>query len=218
MFAFPKPDDIIRDYLTGEEEEYGRFFHAAFKAIGSVLEEKEGEFYKMSTGTSKVDSRQRFGTWWADHLSTRGTREGTYKRIMDEINGTVCTLKTYSVSSSVPSRIYNVSNGEKFRDAFRDTTWRFTHFITMSSRSNGGDHCPWTSIVWAAFVRGAAIIGKDTMDFMIPLTGKVNKIGESTITAIIIQVKNQIRGGQRNKYLIDAEAVALFPKDTRRSS
>jgi hypothetical protein len=113
----------------------------------------------------------------------------------------------------------NVNDGEKFRDAFRDTTVRFTHFITMSSRSNDGDHCPWTSILWAAFVRGAAIIGgstQDAMDFMIPvLDGKNNKIIESTVTAIIIRVKNQIRGGQRNKYMIDAEAVGLFPKDTR---
>jgi hypothetical protein len=110
----------------------------------------------------------------------------------------------------------NVQDGEKFKDAFRDTTLRFTHFITMSSRSNDGDHCPWTNIVWAAFVRGAAIIGKDTMDFIIPLLdGKNNKIGESTVTAIIIQVKNQIRSGQRNKYLIDAEAVGLFPKVTK---
>jgi hypothetical protein len=30
---------------------------------------------------------------WADHLSTHGTREGIYKRILDEVNGTVCTMK-----------------------------------------------------------------------------------------------------------------------------
>ena len=95
-FAFPKPDDAIRDYLTGEnmtEKEYGRFFHAVFKTIGSVLEEKEAEIYKVSTGASKVDPMQRFGTWWTDHLSTHGTREGIYKRILDEVNGTVCTMK-----------------------------------------------------------------------------------------------------------------------------
>ena len=114
----------------------------------------------------------------------------------------------------------NVIDGEKFRDAFRDTTLRFTHFITMSSRSNDGDHCPWTSILWAAFVRGAAIIGKGTQattDFMIPvLDGKNVKIGDSTITAILIQIKNQIQAGTLHKYLISAEAVGLFPKDTRK--
>ena len=93
----------------------------------------------------------------------------------------------------------NVKDGEKFKDAFRDTTLRFTHFITMSSRSNGSDHCPWSSIMWAAFVRGAAIIGKNTQDmtyFMIPvLDGKNDKIGESTMTAVLIQITNQIRAG-----------------------
>ena len=112
----------------------------------------------------------------------------------------------------------NVKDGEKFKDAFRDTTLRFTHFITMSSRSNGSDHCPWSSIMWAAFVRGAAIIGKNTQDmtyFMIPvLDGKNDKIGESTMTAVLIQITNQIRAGQRNK--IGDEAVGLFPKDARK--
>ena len=98
-FAFPKPDDAIRDYLNGEkmtEKEYGRFFHAVFKTIGSVLEEKEIEVRKVSTDPGKVDPRQRFATWWADHLSIQGTREGIYKRILEEINGTVCTVKTPS--------------------------------------------------------------------------------------------------------------------------
>jgi hypothetical protein len=93
-FAFPKPDDAIRDYLNGEnmtEKEYGRFFHAVFKIIGSVLEEKEVEFSKAPTGAG--GPMQQFATWWADHLSTHGTREGIYKRILDEANGTVCTIK-----------------------------------------------------------------------------------------------------------------------------
>ena len=114
----------------------------------------------------------------------------------------------------------NVQDGEKFKDAFRDTTLRFTHFITMSSRSNDGDHCPWTSILWAAFVRGAAIIGgstQDTTNFMIPvLVGKNDKIGDSTITAILIQINNKIRAGPVHKYLIDAKAVRLFPEDTKK--
>jgi hypothetical protein len=114
----------------------------------------------------------------------------------------------------------NVQDGEKFKDAFRDTTLRFTHFITMSSRSNEGDHCPWTSILWAAFVRGAAIIGgstQDTTDFMIPvLDGKNDKIGDSTITAILILIKNKIQAGPINKYLIDAKALRLFPEDARK--
>ena len=94
-----EPDHAIRDYLTGKnmtEKESGRFFHAVFKTIGSVLEEKEAEIYKACTGTSKVDSMQRFATWWADHLSVHGTQEGIYKRILDEINGTVCIMKTHS--------------------------------------------------------------------------------------------------------------------------
>ncbi|KAF8646240.1 hypothetical protein AX14_009101, partial [Amanita brunnescens Koide BX004] len=119
------------------------------------------------------------------------------------------------VLESIPD---NVSDGDKFEDAFRDATLRFTHFITMSSRSNDSDHCPWTSIAWAAFVRGAAIIGQstqDTTDFIIPvLDGKYSRIGESTITAIVVQIHNKIRAGQRNKYLIDAEVVGLFPKNT----
>ena len=95
-FAFPKPDDAIRDYLNGEkmtEKEYGRFFHAVFQTIGSVLEEKEVEISKVPTGAGEVDPMQQFATWWADHLSTHGTREGIYKRILDEVDGTVCTMK-----------------------------------------------------------------------------------------------------------------------------
>ncbi|KAF8627900.1 hypothetical protein AX14_011296, partial [Amanita brunnescens Koide BX004] len=90
-FAFPRPDNAIRDYLNGEnmtEKEYGRFFHAVFKIIGSVLEEKKTEINKIWTGASNVDPRQRFATWWVDHLSTPGTRDGIYKRILDEIKGT----------------------------------------------------------------------------------------------------------------------------------
>ena len=107
-FAFPKPDDDIRDYLNGEkmtEKEYSRFFHAVFKTIGSVLEEKETEIHKVSADPSKVDPQQRFATWWADHLSTQGTREGIYKRILEEINGIVGTMEIPSTLSSVPSRI-----------------------------------------------------------------------------------------------------------------
>ncbi|KAF8697691.1 hypothetical protein AX14_001299 [Amanita brunnescens Koide BX004] len=120
------------------------------------------------------------------------------------------------ILESIPD---NVSDGEKFKDAFQDTILRFTHFITMSSRSNNGDHCPWTSIAWAAFVRGAAIIGQvtqDTTEFMMPvLDGKDSKIGESTISAIIVQVKNKIQAGSQNKYLTDAEAAGMFTKDTK---
>ncbi|KAF8653247.1 hypothetical protein AX14_008313, partial [Amanita brunnescens Koide BX004] len=97
-FAFPRPDNAIRDYLNGEnmtEKEYGRFFHAVFKTIGSVLEEKEAKIKKIWTGAGNVDPRQRFATWWADHLSTAGTRDGIYKRILDEISGTVRTMKTH---------------------------------------------------------------------------------------------------------------------------
>ena len=111
-FAFPRPDNAIRDYLNGEnmtEKEYGRFFHAVFKTIGSVLEEKEAEIKKVWTGAGNVDPRQRFATWWADHLSTAGTRDGIYKRILDEISGTVRTMKTHSMSSSVtPFRTYHM--------------------------------------------------------------------------------------------------------------
>ena len=121
------------------------------------------------------------------------------------------------VLESIPD---NVSDGEKFKDAFQDSILRFTHFITMSSRSNNGDHCPWTSIAWAAFVRGAAIIyqsTQDTADFMIPLLdGKDSKIGESTISAIIVQIKNRIQVGPQNQYLIDAKAAGLFKKETKK--
>ena len=110
-FAFPRPDNAIHDYLNGEnmtEKEYGRFFHAVFKTIGSVLEEKQAEIHKIWTGASNIYPRQRFATWWVDHLSTPGTRDGIYKRILDEINGTVRTMTTHSVSSSVPFRTYRM--------------------------------------------------------------------------------------------------------------
>ena len=169
---------------------------------------------------------------YASEMVARVILSSAYRRAVVQENGgespnfsAGCSLVTFikqlfsdphagMILEGIPDNVYD---GEKFRDAFHDTTVRFTHFITMSSRSDDGDHCPWTSIAWAAFVRGAAIIGKDTTDFIIPvLDGKNNKIGESTITAILIQVKNQIRDRQRNKYMIDAEAVGLFPKDTRK--
>ena len=121
------------------------------------------------------------------------------------------------VLESIPD---NVRDGEKFKDAFRDMILRFTHFITMSSRSNNGDYRPWTSIAWAAFVRGAAIIGQstqDTTDFIIPvLDGKHSKIGESTIKAILVQVKNKIWAGPQDKHLIDAKAMGMFTEDTKK--
>ena len=101
-FAFPKPDNAIRDYLNGEnmtEKEYGRFFHAVFRTIGSVLEEKDAEINKVCIGASEINPRQRFATWWADYLGTPGTREGIYNRILDEINGAVRTMKTHCVST-----------------------------------------------------------------------------------------------------------------------
>ena len=166
----------------------------------------------------------------AGEMVARVVLSSAYRRAVVQENGgespnfsAGCSLVTFikqlfsdphadMILEGIPDNVYD---GEKFRDAFRDTTVRFTHFITMSSRSDDGDHCPWTSIAWAAFVRGAAIIGKDTTDFIIPVLDG-NKIGESTITVIHIQVKNQIRDRQRNKYMIDAEAVGLFPKDTRK--
>jgi hypothetical protein len=121
------------------------------------------------------------------------------------------------VLESIPD---NVCDSEKFKDAFRDMILRFTHFITMSSRSNNGDYRPWTSIAWAAFVRGAAIIGQSTQDtthFIISvLDGKHSKIGESTITAILVQVKNKIWAGPQDKHLIDAKAMGMFTEDTKK--
>jgi hypothetical protein len=81
-FAFPHPDHAIHDYLTGEnmtEKEYGRFFHAVFKTIRSVLEEKEVEISKAHTSAGGDNPMQQFATWWCHESQTETTQHKTWR-------------------------------------------------------------------------------------------------------------------------------------------
>ncbi|KAJ2931358.1 hypothetical protein H1R20_g5716, partial [Candolleomyces eurysporus] len=103
----------------------------------------------------------------------------------------------------------NVS-GTVLEDAFKNAWVRFTHFARA-----GDDSSMTTSMGWAAFVRGMAIIGcrsQSMVDVHIPvLLDKDAPIGEANMSGILVQFKTRESSTTQPKEAISAEALSYFP-------
>lgn len=114
------------------------------------------------------------------------------------------------ILDSVPD---NVKSSTTFRTAFKDAIVRFTHFGKM-----GDDTGTTTHTMFAAFVRCMAITGwssQETVDVLIPvLLYCKEKLSESAMTGLLIQVKRRKKKGTKEKYAIYQEKLQFFPPPT----
>jgi hypothetical protein len=111
------------------------------------------------------------------------------------------------ILDSVPD---NIEISTTFQTAFEDAIVRFTHFGKM-----GDDTGTTTHAMFAAFVRCMAIIGwssQETVDILIPvLLDCKDKLSESAMTGLLIQVKRRKKSGTTQKYEIYQKKFQFFP-------
>ena len=111
----------------------------------------------------------------------------------------------------------NIENGQSFGKTFENAVVRFTHFITIATNcTSPKQNWAWTDIAWAAFVRSAAIIcpsSRCAVDVIIPiLLQRSGKIDECVMSAILVQIEDDIKQGEENDFNVDAKDINLFPE------
>jgi hypothetical protein len=111
------------------------------------------------------------------------------------------------ILNSVPD---NLKSQVKFSEAFANAIVRFTHFGKMAD-----DTGPTSSAMFAAFVRCMAIIcwsSQEAVDVVIPvLLESGDKLKESTMTGMLLQIKRRKVKGSRAAYEIDQKVIGFFP-------
>jgi hypothetical protein len=111
------------------------------------------------------------------------------------------------VLNSVPD---NVKSSTTFATEFEDAVVRFTHFGKMAD-----DTAVTTHAMFAAFVRCMAVIcwsSQNTVDLLIPvLLMSREKLRESVMTGLLIQVKRRKAKGSIIQYEINQDALGFFP-------
>ena len=111
------------------------------------------------------------------------------------------------ILNSVPD---NLKRTTTFVDAFDDAIVRFTHFVRMADDTGTTTH-----VMWVAFVRCMVIIcwsSQKTVDIVIPvLLKRESMIEESTMTGLLIQVKQRKAKGSVIQYEINQKEVGFFP-------
>ncbi|CAL1710506.1 unnamed protein product [Somion occarium] len=110
---------------------------------------------------------------------------------------------------SVPS---NLTSKKKFRDVFKKSIIRLTHFVRA-----GDDSATTVPAMKAAFIRCMGFIcswTQNTVDFMIAiLIDEDLPITDSNITAMMWQIKRRRDKGAINTYDIRQDKINFFPKD-----
>ena len=95
--------------------------------------------------------------------------------------------------------------------AFKDAIVRFTHFVKARD-----DSVVSTNAMAPGFLRGSAFIchnRQKDIDIIIPiLLDKCDTVAESSMSALLIQVKRQKTAGHLNLYIIDQKTLDFFPK------
>jgi hypothetical protein len=111
----------------------------------------------------------------------------------------------------------NIETSTTFQMAFKNAIVRFTHFGKM-----GDDTGTTTHAMFAAFVRCMAITGwssQETVDILIPvLLDHEEKLSESAMTGLLIQVKRREKKGTTQKYAIYQEKFQFFPPPAKRTT
>ncbi|KAI6031017.1 hypothetical protein EDC04DRAFT_3065254 [Pisolithus marmoratus] len=109
----------------------------------------------------------------------------------------------------------NWSSHETLEEAFGDAVVRFTHFIKAADSA-----VVETSTMAFAFMRTCAFIchsQQKGIDIIIPiLLNGSSKLVESSMSALLIQVKRRQKAGSVNAYTIDANVYNFFPQDDAR--
>jgi hypothetical protein len=103
----------------------------------------------------------------------------------------------------------NVSSETTLKQAFEHAKVRFTHFGKMADDSGTT-----TAAVWAALVRGMAIIcrsGESYVDLIIPILLSDEKLSEEVVTGLLVQIKRRREGGTVAKSEIDQKLINFFP-------
>jgi hypothetical protein len=99
----------------------------------------------------------------------------------------------------------------KFRDAFKDTQVRFTHFVRAED-----DSAVSTEAAYAAILRSMAFQcshGQRTIDIMLPLTLKDEPLREGIMSGMLISIKDRVEPRSKVSIDIDASKLSFFPKD-----
>lgn len=109
------------------------------------------------------------------------------------------------------SRPDNVLDGQTFEEAFKDARVRFTHWAKA-----GDDTAISTAACFAAAVRGMAWQCREhqgIVDCLIPIILWDGLLGESIMSAILIQFKDRAREACAVDMVIDAAALNFFPEN-----
>jgi len=112
----------------------------------------------------------------------------------------------------------NGTSVKKFGTAFKHAYVRFTHFV----RDHEENHIS-TYTLWAALARGMAVQrspNQDVVDIAIPVVicedPMKDKLDESNVTGILVQVRNTVDEDQFHVDEADiGEGQAFFPKDSK---
>jgi len=114
------------------------------------------------------------------------------------------------ILNSVPD---NVISSVTFEAKFKNAVVRFTHFGKMADDSGTT-----TNAMFAAFIRCMAFIcwsSQRIVDVLIPvLLEETDKLEESVMTGLLIQIKRRINRGSVNQYQIDQKKLGFFPPDS----
>jgi hypothetical protein len=113
--------------------------------------------------------------------------------------------------NSVPGNIKSLTT---FATAFKDTVVRFTHFGKMAD-----DTATTTDAMFATFIRCMAVIcwsSQKSVDLLIPvLLARGEKLQESVMTGLLIQIKRRRAKGSVIQYAIDQDALGFIPAPTK---
>lgn len=130
--------------------------------------------------------------------------------LVDFLRELVGEVHLLEILKSTP---YNIPNGVKFEDAFRDAKVHFTHFAKAVDTSIVSDVAAWIAMsrgmAWQCFNRQAAI------DILIPVLLWDEKLGRWSMTAVFIQIKNSSRHQSAH---IDAEKLRFFTNGTEKAN
>jgi hypothetical protein len=114
------------------------------------------------------------------------------------------------VLNSVPD---NIKSSITFEARFKNAIVRFTHFGKMADDTGTTTHA-----MFAAFVRCMAVIcwsSQEVADILIPiLLEEKEKLEESVMTGLLIQIKWRNRHGSSIQYQINQTELGFFPSDS----
>jgi hypothetical protein len=103
----------------------------------------------------------------------------------------------------------NVPLKTTLKEAFKHAKVRFTHFGKMADDSGTT-----TAAVWAALIRGMAIIcrsGESCVDLILPILFWDEKLCEEVVSGILVQIKRRRVRGTVALYEIDEKCINFFP-------